>query len=162
MKLTVDASIVIKWFVPESMSSEARLLLARRIHLYAPGLVLAEFANTIWKKARRSEISDPRPYLNELSSLSELISLYPAGVLIERAAQIAFTIVHPIYDCLYLACAEATDSALITADKRLANKVGDQLPGVLVHYLGTPATASWTEGGITLASSGPGSRFTDT
>ena len=145
MKLTVDASIVIKWFVPEPLSDEARLLLARRIHLHAPGLVLAEFANTIWKKARRSEIADPRPYLDELPSLAELISLYPADVLIERAAQIAFNIDHPIYDCLYLACAEATDSAMITADKRLADKVGDKLPGVVVRHIGTPATVRLIE-----------------
>lgn len=140
MKLTVDASIVIKWFVPEPQSDEARLLLARRIHLHAPGLVLAEFANTIWKKVRRSEITDPRPYLDELSSLAELISLYPAGVLIERAAQIAFTLDHPIYDCLYLACAEATESAMITADKRLADKAGQEPPGVVVRHIGAPST----------------------
>ena len=151
MKLTVDASVAIKWFVAESKSGEARLFLAERIQLHAPGLLLAEFANTIWKKTRRGEISDARPYLNELAGLSELISIYPAGVLIERAAQFAFQIDHPIYDCLYLACAEFTDSALITADKRQADKVGDQLPGVLVHYIGAPATVRWLETGIAAA-----------
>ena len=29
---------------------------------------------------------------------------------------------HPVYDCLYLACAEATSSVLITADHRFAKK----------------------------------------
>ena len=154
MKLTVNASVVIKWFVAESKSDEARLLLAERIHLHAPDLLLAEFANTIWKKVRRKEISDARPYLDELAGLSELISIYPAGVLIERAAQIAFQIDHPLYDCLYLACAEFTDSALITADKRLADKVGDQLPRVLVRYIGAPATVRWLETGITPAPTG--------
>ena len=37
---------------------------------------------------------------------------------IDRAAQIAVEIDHPVYDCLYVACAEATASALITADRR--------------------------------------------
>ena len=63
MKLTVDASIVVKWFVAEALSKEARLLLAHRLDLHAPDLLLAEFANTIWKKARRSEIPDPQPVL---------------------------------------------------------------------------------------------------
>ena len=156
MKLTVDASIVIKWFVAESMSGEARVLLARRIHLQAPDLLLAEFSNAIWKKARRREIADAQPYLDELASLSELISLHPASVLIERAAHIAFTIDHPIYDCLYLACAEATDSPLITADKRLSDKVGDQLPGILVRYIGGSATVRWIKSGIVRSSSEPG------
>ncbi len=139
MSLTVDASIVIKWFVNEPMSRESRLLLVRPTRFFAPGLLLAEFANTIWKKVRRREISDPRPYLNELASLPQIIALYPAAVLIERAAQIAFEIDHPIYDCLYLACAEATESPLVTADQRLADKVGDGLPGVLVRHIASHA-----------------------
>ena len=139
MSVTVDASIVIKWFVSEPMSQEARLLLARPIRLYAPGLLLAEFTNTIRKKVRRGEIADPRPYLNELASLPQIIALYPAAVLIERAAQIAFEIDHPIYDCLYLACAEATESPFVTADQRLADKAGNGLPGVLVRHIAAHA-----------------------
>ena len=73
------------------------------------------------------------------------------SALIERAARLAFQIDHPLYDCLYLACAEFTDSALITADKRLADKVGDQLPGVLVCYIGAPATVRRLETGIAAA-----------
>ena len=48
MTLTVDASVVIKWFVKEQEFEEARGLLAHRIHLHAPDILLAEFANTIW------------------------------------------------------------------------------------------------------------------
>lgn len=62
MKLTVDASIVVKWFVTEPLSDDARCLLSHRIDLHAPDILLAEFANTIWKKARLREIADPRPY----------------------------------------------------------------------------------------------------
>ena len=53
MKLTVDASIVVKWFVAEALSKEARLLLAHRLYLHAPDLLLAEFANTM-RRPRRS------------------------------------------------------------------------------------------------------------
>ena len=42
MKLTVDTSIVVKWFVAEPLSQEARIALARRIDLHAPDLVLSE------------------------------------------------------------------------------------------------------------------------
>ena len=136
MKFTVDASIVVKWFVAEPLYNEARRLLARRIDLHAPDLVLSEFANTIWKKTRRKEIPDQEPYLNELSSLSDVISLLPDHELIERAARMAFAIDHPVYDCLYLACAEAIGSGVITADRRLANKSATQPLGVRVEYLG--------------------------
>ena len=143
MNLTVDASVVIKWFVAEPMGDEARLVLSHRVKLHAPELVVAEFANTIWKKARRGEIPDPGPYLQEIPALPNIIDLYPIVNLAERAAQIAFELDHPIYDCLYLACAETTGSDLITADRRFADKVAERLPGTCVHYLGEPGVTDW-------------------
>ncbi len=145
MKLTVDASMVVKWFVAEPMSDETRLLLAGRIHLQAPEFLLVEFANTIWKKERRGELSDARPYLEELPGLSNIITLHQDGDLVERAAGIALEMDHPIYDCLYLACAEATDSGLITADQRFADKAVDKLPGAPVRYIGAAGVADWIE-----------------
>ena len=145
MKLTVDASIVVKWFVAEPLHHEARLLLARRLDLHAPDLVLSEFANTIWKKARSKETPDEEPYLNEMSSLPDVISLFPDRDLVERAARLAFEIDHPVYDCLYLACAEATGSDVITADRRLVNKSSAQSLGVRVEYLGDAGVAKRLE-----------------
>ena len=136
MKLTVDASVVIKWFVPETLSDEARLLLGDRLSLHAPDLVLVEFANTIWKKVRRGELADYRPYIDELPNLSEVITLYPAYDLLATTARIAQKLDHPVYDCLYLACAEATGSMLVTADRRFANKIVDGYPDVNVCYIG--------------------------
>jgi predicted nucleic acid-binding protein len=53
-KLVVDASVVIKWFVPEPLSLEARRILedyrAGAIDLFAPGLLNAEVGNIAWKK----------------------------------------------------------------------------------------------------------------
>ena len=135
MKLTVDASVVVKWFVDEVLGREARLLLAHRLDLYAPALLLAEFANTIWKKVSRGEIPDSRPYFDELAGIAEIVDLVPDVNVVARAASIAVEIGHPVYDCLYLACAEATDSVVITADRRLAAKSA-KLPGVGVRFLG--------------------------
>ena len=36
MRLTVDASVVTKWFVPESLFEEARLVLNYPVDLHAP------------------------------------------------------------------------------------------------------------------------------
>ena len=89
MKLTADASIAVKWFVAEPLSEEARRLLAHRIHLHAPDILLAEFANTIWKKVHRREITDPQLYFDELVNLPEIVTLHLGRGLIERAAQLA-------------------------------------------------------------------------
>ena len=66
----------------------------------------------------------------------------PSGDLIGRAAKIAVQIDHPVYDCLYIACAEATGSTLITADRRLANTVAERALHVDVQYIGAPAISA--------------------
>ena len=120
MKLTVDAGVVIKWFVTEPLCEEARQLLGVQLDLHAPDILRAEFANIIWKKVRRGEILNPQPYFDGIASLPEIVTIHPGGALIVRATQIAVVIDHPAYDCLYLACAEVTASVVITADQKLA------------------------------------------
>lgn len=141
MKFTVDASIVVKWYISENRSDEARLLLAHRLERLAPDFLLVEFANTVWKKARRGEIADPRTYLDGIPELGNVIELRADRDLAERAAGLAVAIDHPVYDCLYLACAEATGSRLITADRKFADKVASSLPDADVRYIGTEGVA---------------------
>lgn len=136
MKLTVDAGVVLKWFVTEPLSGQARQLLDGQLDLHAPDILLAEFANTIWKKVRRGEIPDPQPYFDELAGLPGIVAIHPVGGLIDRAAQIAVLIDHPVYDCLYLACAELTASVLITADQQLVNRATERMPGLEVRHIG--------------------------
>ena len=135
MRFTVDASIVVKWYITENHSEEARLLLGHRLVRHAPDFVLVEFANTVWKKARRSEIGDPVRYLGEIPKLREAIDLYPSGELAERAARLAVDLDHPVYDCLYLACAEETGSILITADRRLADTAAKRLSDADLRHI---------------------------
>ena len=141
MRLTVDASVVTKWFVPEPLFEEARLVLVHHVDLHAPDMLLAEFANTIWKKRRRGEILDERPYMAELVGLGEIVELRPVHELIARAGQFATELDHPVYYCLYLACAEATDSILVTADRRFADKLGESYPGAKILDLGAESFA---------------------
>ena len=44
---------------------------------------------------------------------------------------------HPIYDCLYLACAEATGSTLVTADHKFTDKALNTFKSVDVLLLGS-------------------------
>ena len=145
MKLTVDASVAVKWFVVEPLVDEARTVLTRRVQRHAPEFLLAECANTIWKKVQRGEIPDAQPYRDELANLPDILTLYPDRGFVERATEMAFRIRHPIYDCLYLACAEATASDLITADKRLIDKAAGRFPKLRVHDIGAPGVAGWIE-----------------
>ena len=143
MKLTVDASIVAKWFLTEPQSEEARQLLAPRIRLHAPDLLLVEHANVIWKKVHQREISDPRPYLDELASLPDAVTLHRSADFLDHAARLAMEMDHPVYDCLYLACADATRSVLITADHRFAKKAAGS--SVEVWTIGSAGVADRIE-----------------
>ncbi|MDE0202474.1 MAG: type II toxin-antitoxin system VapC family toxin [Rhodospirillaceae bacterium] len=141
MKLTVDASVVVKWYVSETHSEEARLLLAHRLERFAPDFVLVELANIFWKKARLHQIGDPNTYFQELHRVREAVVLSPSADLIGRAAQIAAQIDHPVYDCLYIACAEATGSTLITADRRLKDTVADHALTLDAQFIGGQGVA---------------------
>ena len=57
--------------------------------------------------------------------------------------RIAVELDHPVYDCLYLACADATSSVLITADHRFAKKAAET--SVDVWAIGTPGVADQIE-----------------
>ena len=140
MTLTVDASVVAKWFLTEPQSEEARQLLAPRLRLHAPDVLLVEYANTIWKKVHRREIPNPQPYLEGLARLPEAVTLHRSGDLVDHAARIAVEMDHPVYDCLYLACADATTSVLITADHRFAKKAAGR-SSVEVWAIGSPGVA---------------------
>ena len=134
MKLIVDACIAVKWFFTESHTAEARRLLTPRIVLHAPSLILTEAANVIWKKTRRKEIPDARPYLAELTALSDVVTLRPSAEIIVPATAIALTLDHPVYDCLYIACAEAEGVPLVTADRKLQEAATSH--AVEVWYIG--------------------------
>ncbi len=127
MSLVVDASVVIKWFIDEPLHAHARLLLETDDSLHAPDLVVAEVGNIAWKKAVREEIHAPQAQAIA-SALPDLpLSLHASGRLVDRALQIALTIDHPVYDCLYVACAEMLGATLVTADERL-NRVLAKTP----------------------------------
>jgi predicted nucleic acid-binding protein len=119
MTFVVDASVALKWFVSENGSEPAVRLLNSGRPIVAPDLVLAEVCNAAWKSWRRGEI-DPAQ-LNQVSidAAGAFQRLVPLDRLIRRAVAIAAELDHPVYDCLYLALAEAEDAPLITADRRL-------------------------------------------
>ena len=52
-RYVVDASVVAKWFLPESHSDEALRVVAGAADLHAPDLMIAEVGNTLWKWTSR-------------------------------------------------------------------------------------------------------------
>ncbi len=140
MRLVIDASVAIKWLVEEDLHEKARHLLAGNDLFFAPDFLAIEMANVAWKKVRRQEIDAAQAREIAISHQDGEPTLVPSTPLIERATQIALALDHPVYDCLYLACAEAVDGELITDDMRLCRAIEGSTYETLVQPLATAAT----------------------
>lgn len=116
--LVVDASVVVKWFLPEALAEPALRVAATDRVFLAPDLLGAEFANALWKKQLRREVEGTaaaRILENFRRVAIETFALTP---LLPTAFAIASAAGHSVYDCLYLALAEREDCPLVTADRR--------------------------------------------
>ncbi len=134
MSHVVDASVAVKWFVEEPLWEEARRLVERREALYAPDLLFAEVANTAWKMAWRNEIDRDQALAMVAGVGDPFARVFPSSLLRERALHIALALEYPVHDCLYLACAEAAETVLVTADARLcAALAGGPYDGLARH-----------------------------
>lgn len=123
MKL-IDASIAFKWLVEEDGSEAAAALAAANV-LTAPDLLKAEVGNALVMKLRRNEIAADGVVAG-YNALGNFITRWIAmRQLADRALAIACALRHPIYDCYYLAAAEAESIELVTADQRLMAAVRD-------------------------------------
>lgn len=123
MSWVVDASVAVKWVVPEGLSDNADRILASEEELLAPDLLLVEAANALWKKVRRHELSPGEADRALGVILSSGLVIRPTRPLLTRALVMAVRLQHPVYDCVYLALAERERAALVTADERLAGAV---------------------------------------
>lgn len=117
-KVVVDASVAIKWLVPEQDWAVARRLFGTRTPI-APQLILAECSNILWKKLRRGELtrSEVVEAAEKIAGLE--VNLASLQDLMAPATELAVYLDHPAYDCFYLALAVVENSPLVTADDRL-------------------------------------------
>lgn len=116
--LVVDASVAVKWLVPEIHSAAAVQVLARASALLAPDLIWAELGNVLWKKRRRGELTADvaRNMLRDFRRFP--FTVHAAESLMEEAFNIADGFGRSVYDSLYLALALREGCPLVTADRR--------------------------------------------
>jgi|ERR671918_1111500 predicted nucleic acid-binding protein len=125
MALIVDASVAIKWFIDEPGSDAARRLWRAEPGLLAPDLIVPEVCNAAWRKVRPGQ-SDSAQAMQIAARLRHgVLELQPTSALAPRAVELALQLDHPVYDCFYLALAEAEKAELITADRRLEGRLRD-------------------------------------
>jgi len=121
--LVVDASVVIKWLLPESHSGAARRVLTEDNQLLAPDLLWAELGNVLWKRYRAHDLAaeEARDLLRDFKRFP--INTIPSIMLVSAALDIATRFNRTVYDSLYLASALSRRCRFVTADRRLYNSL---------------------------------------
>jgi predicted nucleic acid-binding protein len=123
--LVIDASIAVKWFIPEAHSINALRLLDAGCELLAPDLIFAEFGNVLWKKWMRKEL-EPEVISPILADLTRMrLRIAPTAALADKVADIAITYRRSFYDSIYLALAVSAQGRMVTADEKLCNALRD-------------------------------------
>jgi predicted nucleic acid-binding protein len=120
VSLVVDASVGLKWFLPEPDSHLAVALHRIEAGLLIPDFWLSEATNVLWREVRRSRIT-PNEARQGLSLLRRQILPTPTADmhLHDVAMEIGIVVNHSPYDTMYLAFAAAMGAAaVVVADKR--------------------------------------------
>jgi predicted nucleic acid-binding protein len=125
----VDASVAVKWVIPEVLSEQADQIRDSDDDVLAPDLLLVEVANALWRKTVAREIT-PREADTALGLVRRSgVDLHPTEPLLPRAMDLARRLKHPVYDCVYLALAGRERARFVTADQRLLRRAGSLRAG---------------------------------
>jgi predicted nucleic acid-binding protein len=135
----VDASVAVKWVVPEIGSDRAAGLAKYR--LSAPELLDAECANVLWVKVTRGEISEDDALIRIGRLIAAPVDRIPCREVASAALKLSIDLGHPGYDCLYLALAIRAGAPLVTADKRFLAAV-TRHPYLASHIMALEAVSA--------------------
>jgi predicted nucleic acid-binding protein len=128
MNLVIDASVLIKFFIPEILWEKAEELNARvaqgDLKLLAPDFIFAEVGNIIWKKHRMKELirSEAGEIVEAIVSLP--ITVETSEALLPLAVDLGLAFGITVYDAMYVSLAKVHETVLLTADRKLAEVMG--------------------------------------
>jgi predicted nucleic acid-binding protein len=123
VNLVVDASVLIKFYVPEILSDRAEQLLSQveqdHTMLLVPDLIYSEVGNILWKKHRLRELT--RSEIVEITDaiVSLPITVESTKLLLRLAVDISMTYGITVYDAIYVSTAMVHETKIVTADRKL-------------------------------------------
>jgi predicted nucleic acid-binding protein len=135
-EFVVDASVAIKWFIPEVHEIEAKRFLDPNNVLFAPDLLSSEFGNILWKKVRRGEITDGEAQRIAAELQDAPLVFVSALDLLTDALRIATATGRTVYDSMYIAVAVARNCRPVTADRKLYNALQHSSYGKNLSWVG--------------------------
>jgi predicted nucleic acid-binding protein len=125
MKLVLDASVAVKWVLPETDSPRALSLredFRNQIHeLIAPDSFPVEVAHALTRAERRGMLKPQEAIVKLTDVMMTAPAFHLYLPLLQRAVEISSQNRIGVYDCLYIALAEQEQCEIVTADLRLAS-----------------------------------------
>lgn len=121
--IVIDASVAVKWFVPESEHDLALSVLGSGQRLVAPELVVSETMHVLRKKIRSGDVREEQ-FLRAAAELPrDFDDLVPVVRITDEASRLSLKLDHGFYDCVYLALAMTSGAEFLTADEAFVRKI---------------------------------------
>jgi predicted nucleic acid-binding protein len=127
MRYVLDASVAVKWVLPEADSPKALALLddfRNKFHeLIAPAIFAAEIAHALTRAERKNILLVGEAAIRLSRILAYPPDFEPYLPLLPRAVELSSQTRIGVYDCLYVALAEQEQCELVTGDQKLLNSL---------------------------------------
>jgi len=120
-RYVVDASVAIKWYLPEVHDAAARRLLEGQKELLVPDLIFPEVGNILWKRVRAGQMTEEESQQVLTSFVDLKLTIVASASLVLPALTIACQAQRTVYDSLYLALAIQEQTVMVTADEKFSN-----------------------------------------
>jgi predicted nucleic acid-binding protein len=114
--VVIDASVAVKWFLPERSSPEAGAFLEPRFEPIAPDLLSMEVASALLRALRRG-LLQPTDAQAALDRLSSAVEMFPSEDLVRPALVLAAEHGGSLFDGVYVAM--AAEAVVVSDDARL-------------------------------------------
>ncbi len=136
--LVIDASTVAKWFLEEEDSERALSVrdahIDGRVELTAPDLIVFEVANAL---NYNPKVSDEQLAARIQDLFDYDIDLVPPSAeYTARTVRTARELSVSVYDASYIALSDIIATNLVTADRKLHDKISKKRQSYLLHEMG--------------------------
>ena len=132
--IVVDANVAVKWIIKQPLRERALAVLTRPDILVAPTLFVSEVTSAVWQYVRAGQIDREQAHHALSATLDQVTLLEEDRHLAETALAVALELGYAPYDCFYLVAAINRDALLVTADKRLVNRLAStQYKSRVIH-----------------------------
>ena len=136
--LVIDSSTAAKWFLEEEDSDRALRVrdahIDGRIKLTAPDLIVYEVANALNYNSRVSD-TQLTARVQDLSDY-DLDLVPPSAEYTARIVRTARELSVSVYDASYIALSDIIATNLVTADRKLHEKLSNKRQSYLLHEMG--------------------------